>query len=307
MSEIVSSSNLTKVYSGKIKVKALEDFSISVMPGQVFGLLGQNGAGKTTFIKILLGVTKITSGNYSLFGQSEYNHLLKQRIGYLPENIQFPEVFSAKQAMEAFARFYEMDSSLVKQRTNELFEKLGLTSIANRKVKTFSKGQNQRLGLARALLHNPDLIILDEPTDGIDPVGRKEIRSLLLELKAQGKTIFLNSHILSEVEMITDSVAILHKGKLLRSGTIADLQKENTHYEVRISRQLTPEEENSIIYLKKIGENRYRYNGADLAMLNKIIDKIRILDILIEEISLQRSNLEELFINTINADERGKK
>ncbi len=307
MSEIVSSSNLTKVYSGKIKVKALEDFSISVMPGQVFGLLGQNGAGKTTFIKILLGVTKITSGSYSLFGQSEYNHLLKQRIGYLPENIQFPEVFSAKQAMEAFARFYEMDSSLVKQRTNELFEKLGLTSIANRKVKTFSKGQNQRLGLARALLHNPDLIILDEPTDGIDPVGRKEIRSLLLELKAQGKTIFLNSHILSEVEMITDSVAILHKGKLLRSGTIADLQKENTHYEVRISRQLTPEEENSIIYLKKIGENRYRYNGADLAMLNKIIDKIRILDILIEEISLQRSNLEELFINTINADERGKK
>ncbi|MBN8547470.1 MAG: ABC transporter ATP-binding protein [Ignavibacteria bacterium] len=307
MSEIVSSNNLTKIYSGKFKVKALEDFSISVMPGQVFGLLGQNGAGKTTFIKILLGVTKLTSGSYSLFGSKEYNHLLKQRIGYLPENVQFPEVFSARQSMEAFARFYEMESSLVKKRTDELFERLGLSKIADRKAKTFSKGQNQRLGLARALLHDPDLIILDEPTDGIDPVGRKEIRSLLLDLKSQGKTIFLNSHILSEVEMVTDSVAILHKGKLLRSGTLDELTHENTNYELRISRPLTQEEENSIIYLEKKSDNIYRYNGSDLERLNKIIDKVRILDIFIEEISLKRSNLEELFINTITADDRGNK
>ncbi len=304
MSEIVSSKNLTKIYPGKIKVKALDDFSISVMPGQIFGLLGQNGAGKTTFIKILLGITRLTEGSFSLFGSNEYNHLLKKNIGYLPENIQFPEVFTARQSLAALARFYEMEPSLIKKRTGELFELLGLEKIADRRAKTFSKGQNQRLGIARALLHDPDLIILDEPTDGIDPVGRKEIRTILQDLKSKGKTIFLNSHILSEVEMITDSVAILHKGKLLRTGTIHELTHENTHFEIKLSRSLTLEEENSIVYLEKISEKLYRYNGSEVTELNRIIDKVRGLEILIEEISLRKSNLEELFIKTINADER---
>jgi ABC-2 type transport system ATP-binding protein len=305
MSEIVSCKNLNKVYSGKFKVKALDDLSLSVMPGQIFGLLGQNGAGKTTFIKILLGITRLTTGSFSIFGSSDNNHLLRKRVGYLPENIQFPDVFTAQQAMEAFARFYEMDTTTTKKRICELFEKLSLSPIAKRNVKTFSKGQNQRLGLARALLHDPELIILDEPTDGIDPLGRKVIRTLLQNLKSEGKTIFLNSHILSEVEMITDSVAILHKGRLLRSGSIFDLTKESTHYELHLSRSLTIEEFNKIVYLEKADEKIYRFNGSNIEGLNGIIDQIRGLNILIEEVILRRSNLEDFFIKTISADNKG--
>ncbi|GJQ32023.1 MAG: ABC transporter ATP-binding protein [Ignavibacteriaceae bacterium] len=307
MTEIAGSRNLTKVYSGKVKVKALDEFSISVQPGQIFGLLGQNGAGKTTFIKILLGIISHTSGSYSLFGSDHPEHLVKKRIGYLPENVSFPEVFTAQQNMEAFAGFYRMDRELTRKRTGELFEMLGLSKIANRRTKTFSKGQNQRLGLARALLHDPDLIILDEPTDGIDPVGRKEIRTILQDLRSRGKTIFLNSHILSEVEMVTDSVAILHKGKLLRTGSIDELTSENSGYELKLSRGLTLQEENSIVYLEKTGENVYRYNGSDIEGLNRMIDKVRILDVLIHEIALKKSNLEDLFIKTISSDEGGKR
>ncbi len=307
MPEIAGSRNLTKIYSGRAKVKALDDFSISVQPGQIFGLLGQNGAGKTTFIKILLGIISHTSGSYSLFGSEFPSHLVKTKVGYLPENVSFPEVFTATQNMEAFAGFYGMDKELTRKRTGELFEMLGLTKLANRRTKTFSKGQNQRLGIARALLHDPDLIILDEPTDGIDPVGRKEIRTILQDLRSRGKTIFLNSHILSEVEMVTDSVAILHKGKLLRTGSIEDLTSETSGYELKLSRALTMEEENSIIYLEKSGENTYRYHGSDIEALNRIIDKVRILDILIQEVVLKRSNLEDLFIKTITSDDGGKK
>ncbi len=307
MTEIAGSRNLTKIYSGKGKVKALDEFSISVQPGQIFGLLGQNGAGKTTFIKILLGIISHTSGSYSLFGSEHPEHLVKARVGYLPENVAFPEVFTARQNMEAFAGFYGMDKQLTIKRTGELFDMLGLNKIADRKTKTFSKGQNQRLGLARALLHDPDLIILDEPTDGIDPVGRKEIRTILQDLRSRGKTIFLNSHILSEVEMVTDSVAILHKGKLLRTGSIDELTSETSGYEIKLSRTLTMEEENSVVYLEKTGENTYRYNGSDIEGLNRMIDKVRILDVLIHEIALKRSNLEDLFIKTISSDEGGKK
>ena len=228
-------SDLTKIYRSARKkndIRALNNFSISIESGSVFGLLGPNGAGKTTLIKILLGIAYPTSGKAKILGQSIYDYKIKSRIGYLPENHKYPNYLKGEDVLKYFGRLSGKDDKFLSSKINELLAVVKMEKWRKTKIKKYSKGMMQRLGLAQSLINDPELIFLDEPTDGVDPIGRKEIRDIILQLKNEGKTIFLNSHLLSEVEMITDRVAILNNGELIKEGTVQDLTTDKETYEI---------------------------------------------------------------------------
>ena len=237
--EALQTLDLTKHYhTGAFKrnnIPALEKVSLSVQQGEIFGLLGPNGAGKTTFVKLILSIAHPTSGTATVLGHPLGQKVLKEYCGYLPENHRYPGFLTAENALIFLGRLNGLPESILKEKTSLLLETVGLKNWAKVKTKKFSKGMLQRLGLAQALINDPKILFLDEPTDGVDPIGRKEIRDLLLNLKAQGTTIFLNSHLLSEVEMICDQVAILNKGKVIRTGTIAELTTQKLVYIIQLS------------------------------------------------------------------------
>jgi len=303
--EIIKIENLSKSYSSlkrKNNVLALDNVSLSVERGKIFGLLGQNGAGKTTLVKILLGLTHPTEGRFSLFGDSTNNYKNKKRIGYLPENHRFPNFLTAYQVLYYLGLLSELNYDGLKRKIYESLELVGLKGVEKKKVKTFSKGMMQRLGIAQAIIHNPDLIFLDEPTDGIDPIGRKEIRDILVRLKNENKTIFLNSHILSEVELITDNVAILHQGKLIKQGSISDLTAIENEYRITTDSELDTFLSKSDFVnfqLKKLNGFTYVLSGTDEDGLNKFVDLLRLNGITIKELIKQKLSLEEIFISLI--------
>lgn len=224
---IVDVRGLRKRYSGSLlgrkTVEALRGVSLNASAGEVFGLLGPNGAGKTTLIKILLGVVKPSGGSASLFGEDVGSAAARRRVGYLPESLRVDRHHTARSALRYYGRLSGMSSVEIARRSDELLEMVGLKGRDRESVKRFSKGMYQRLGLAQALMHDPDLLVLDEPTDGLDPVGRNEVRKVIERLRDDGKTIFLNSHILQEVEMICTRVAILSKGEICGSGSIEEM------------------------------------------------------------------------------------
>ena len=228
----VSTDDLRKTYG---RIEALQGVSISVEPGQIFGLLGQNGAGKSTLIKILLGIVKLTDGHAELLGRPAGNTEVRRRVGYLPEDHQFPQYHSAYSLLDIYGQMYGLSRPDRRKRAAEALDYVGLKKRADYKIRTYSKGMKQRLGIASAFFHDPEVIFLDEPTDGVDPVGRKEIRDLLLQLKGEGRTIFVNSHLLGEVEMISDRVAILHKGELKHIGTVAELTRQEGRFVVGLA------------------------------------------------------------------------
>lgn len=204
---VIETTELTKVYRssfGNKSVNALSEFNIEIKKGMIFGLLGPNGAGKTTLIKLLLGITFPTSGSAKLLGEDISDYKIKNKIGYLPENHRYPAYLTGGEVLRFFGSLSGMKGQSLNERIDELLKVVKLEEWKKTKVKNYSKGMMQRLGLAQAMLNDPELIFLDEPTDGVDPIGRKEIRDLLISLKTQGKTIFLNSHLLSEVELITE-------------------------------------------------------------------------------------------------------
>ena len=191
------------------KIHALNGVSLTVQRGEIFGLLGQNGAGKTTLIKILLGITKKTDGQALLLDHPAGTASVRRRVGYLPEDHRFPDYHTGASLLNFYGALLGVPAGVRRKRIPEVLETVGLKGRMHYKIRTYSKGMKQRVGIAQALLHEPDVIFLDEPTDGVDPVGRREIRDLMQSLKEEGKTIFLNSHLLSEVEQICDRVAIL--------------------------------------------------------------------------------------------------
>ncbi len=305
----ISSESLTKVYSDfvnkKLSVTALSDFTINVKQGQIFALLGPNGAGKTTFIKILLGLVNASSGRASILGTQLPNVKVRKRIGYLPENHRYPHYLTGKQVMSLFGGLSGMKSADVKARTASLLKLLGIEQWSKMKVRKYSKGMMQRLGLAQALINNPDVIFLDEPTDGVDPVGRKEIREILKQLKAEGKTIFLNSHLLSEVELVSDRVAILDKGKLLKVGTVDELTTTESNYEIGIANSLTESfhHEAAATVLKfRVDKSIISAELKDTSELNHLIDMLRKHQVEITHITKKRSSLEDSFINLIKRE-----
>jgi len=302
---------LSKVYStsfGKKKVFALTDLSLSVPAGTIFGLLGPNGAGKTTLIKLLLSITFPDAGSAKILNEDISNIKVKRKVGYLPENHKYPPYLTGGETLKLFGQLSGLDGTTLDKKIDELLELMNLSKWKKSKIKTYSKGMMQRLGLAQAMINDPELIFLDEPTDGVDPIGRKEIRDVLVELKNRNKTIFLNSHILSEVELITDNVGILNKGKLLKEGTVKELTEKKEEYRLSFDRILSDEALNSINGLKKDKENYYNLKVNGISELNSVIDSLRNRSILIKEIIPQKNTLEEMFISLIQeADKEEKK
>jgi ABC-2 type transport system ATP-binding protein len=215
--------------------QALQDVTLRVERGEIFGLLGPNGAGKTTFVKTLLGIVRPSAGGAQLLGHAAGSRLALKQVGYLPENLRVPPYHTANTALDFYGRLSGMSRRGTRQRRAELLAEVGLADRANESIRKYSKGMLQRLGLAQALLHDPDLLILDEPTDGLDPVGRSQVRATLVRLRQAGKTVFLNSHILQEVELVCDRVAILDQGQIRFVGPVTDVvSRASTHIELTL-------------------------------------------------------------------------
>jgi ABC-2 type transport system ATP-binding protein len=233
---------LSKTYSEGLifrkRREALREVTFEVRRGEIFGLLGGNGAGKTTFIKILLGIIRRSQGVATILGYPAGDLRARRRVGYLPENLRVPRHLTALTALEYYGHLSNVPSHVIRERRGPLLEKVGLAPRASDPVRNYSKGMLQRLGLAQAMLHDPEIFILDEPTDGLDPLARSQVRSYLAELKQQGKTIFLNSHILQEDELICDRVAILDRGNLRRVADVREITSIGNGKELAAGNQL---------------------------------------------------------------------
>ena len=305
---VIETQNLSKEYTAKFskqKVNALNEFTFNVEQGEIFGLLGPNGAGKTTLIKMLLAITFPTSGSAKLFGTDVTNYKAKTKVGYLPENHKFPSYLTGEQVLSYYGQLSGMkEGADMNKRIDEMLAMMNLTQWRKTKIKKYSKGMMQKLGLAQSMLSDPDLIFLDEPTDGVDPIGRKEIRDILAQIKSRGKTIFLNSHLLSEVEMICDRVAILNKGDLIKEGSVHDLTLAENIFAIHTVEAITMEIKQKVLSVDGnagIGENEINTESS-VDSLNSIIDILRSGKINIQRVTQKTSTLEELFINVINKD-----
>ncbi len=226
MTPAISIENLTKDFPlgfGHLKLRAVEDLNLEIADNQVFGLLGPNGSGKSTTIKVILGLLAPTRGSCRIFGTPSGDVSSRRDVGFLPEAPYFYRYLTGFELVRFFGRICQVEKAGLKDRVEEVIEWVGLKEAAHRRVGTYSKGMLQRIGLAQALVHDPRLVILDEPTAGVDPVGSAEISSLILKLKEQGKTIILCSHLLGQVEDICDRIAILNRGRLILEGELKDL------------------------------------------------------------------------------------
>lgn len=288
------------------RVDALRGVSFEVPKGQVFGLLGPNGAGKTTIIKVLLGIVRATGGTATLLGHPAGNRLGRRLVGYLPENLQLPRHQNAVTALEFYGRLSGMDKATIRRRGGELLERVGLAERKKESVKQYSKGMRQRLGLAQALLHDPELLILDEPTDGLDPVGRSQVRELLLQLGAEGRTVFLNSHLLQEVEMVCDHVAILSRGELKYAGPISDFSSvEGAELDIVIVGSHVELEEklsaHTLVRTDAISSGRMQLTMRvkDQDETNRVVDLLRTNNVSIEAIAPRKRKLEDLFLDVV--------
>jgi ABC-2 type transport system ATP-binding protein len=296
----LASNNIVKTYGrGGKAVHALRGVSLSVEQGEIFGLLGKNGAGKTTFIKCMLGIVFLNSGEGTLLGYPFGSVHAKERIGYLPENHRYPLYLTGEQVLAYFGKLSGITGPVLGSRIDETLKIVGMTEWRKTKVRKYSKGMMQRLGLAQALINDPQLILLDEPTDGVDPVGRKEIREVLIRLKNDGKTIFLNSHLLSEVERISDRVAIMDHGTIVKQGSIDDLTRTEHIYEIRVANPL-PE------ILASLGTSLTHADGGALEIrcnssedLNRTMDLLRAAGGVIESMSPKKTSLEDVFVDLI--------
>lgn len=233
--KIVSLDNVVKIYHTGLRrgnISALNEVDLSIDQAEIFGLLGPNGAGKTTLMKVLLGITRPTSGEVTVMGLPPDDPGSRDKIGYLPENHRFPSHLTGMGLLELAGRMCGMSSSEITKRADELLKLVGMDKWGTTKIRKYSKGMAQRIGLAQALINDPDLVCLDEPTDGVDPVGKIEIRQVLHRIKEQGKSVLLNSHMLSEVESVADRVAILSKGRVRRVDSVATLTSRNLEFEI---------------------------------------------------------------------------
>src|SRR3954465_8485178 len=226
-SEAVHTENLTKVYKdfwGRDKVRALDDLNLTIHRGEVFGLLGPNGSGKSTTIKLLLGLIFPTRGHAKILGQPAGSTTINEKIGFLPEESYLYRFLNGEETLKFYGRLFKLSSKELKKRVPALLDTVGLDEKARkRKLREYSKGMARRIGLAQALINNPDLILLDEPTTGLDPIGTREMKDLILSLKAEGKTVLLCSHLLADVQDVCDRITILYRGKEQRLGHVRDL------------------------------------------------------------------------------------
>jgi ABC-2 type transport system ATP-binding protein len=301
MTPTIETINLRKEYGRKV---AVEDLTLQVPPGEVFGFLGPNGAGKSTTIKMLLGLVRPTGGDARLFGQSALTSKVRAKIGFLPEHFRFHEWLKATEFLMFHGKLYGLSTQTLNERIPELLDLVGLADNAQVRLSGFSKGMLQRIGLAQAMLHRPQLIFLDEPTSGLDPLGRRLVRDIIYRLKQEGTTIFLNSHLLSEVEVTCDRVAFIKQGRVVQTETMADLMNQNTEVHLRVD-QVQPA---LLETLNKLG-SQVQPNGTKISLLvdnESIVPEIATAvarhGAKLYELTPRHKSLEDIFVSIIGSD-----
>lgn len=299
----IEATNLTKTYRSRWRgreVKALQALTLRVRRGTTFGLLGANGAGKTTFVKVLLSAVHPTAGEARVFGLNSRLAAARRPIGYLPENHRFPTYFTGRGMLDFYAGLSGMTNTERRQRVDMLLERVELTQWADVRLGKYSKGMLQRVGLAQALMHRPRLLILDEPSDGVDPVGRIRIREILNELGREGVTVFLNSHLLTEVEAFCEEVAILHRGALALTGRTRELTAGRGY---RLTAVAVPERlQDEVAALGSVlerSDDRVTFLLTERGAANEAIDRLRMQRCEVEAVVPTTSTLEEVFIRTV--------
>jgi ABC-2 type transport system ATP-binding protein len=307
---LIETQDLRKTYG---VVVAVDGLTLSVGRGEVFGFLGPNGAGKTTTIKMLLGLVRPTSGQARILDFAPGDPQVMGRIGFLPEHFRFHPWLTARGFLDVHGRLYGLTAGQRTERISKLLERVGLADRANARLSEFSKGMLQRIGLAQALLNDPELVFLDEPTSGLDPVGRYEVRDVIRELRNSGATVFLNSHFLSEVEVTCDRIAIVKHGRVVRTGRLDELTTQSTEVEIRAA-GLTPELIAGLARWGKIDAETRAANRApdDPATLTIAIESEEVLPALAEwlvqggarlyGLAPKRLSLEELFMRTMSEE-----
>lgn len=322
---VIEVEQLVKTYrEGWIRRRSLDvlkGISFTVGPGEVFGLLGPNGAGKTTCIKILLGIIRATGGKSRMLGEPAGSRRSRRNIGYLPENLRIGRHHTGVTALEYYGQLSGLSASVARRRGDELLQMVGLASRGRDPIAKYSKGMLQRLGLAQALLHDPQVVILDEPTDGLDPVGRSHVRTVLTNLKNEGKTIFLNSHILQEVELVCDRVAILDGGTLRYVGPVADVTRQgataglptgdgvNTELEVQLdlagdatlAREALGNPAGVLWDRMPDGTHRITLRVPDQASVDRAVDSLRQRGISLVGLNRRRLSLEDAFLAIVES------
>ncbi len=301
---IIETRQLAKRYG---RIEALRGVTLTVEKGEIYGLLGQNGAGKTTLIKVLLGITRGWHGQARVLDQPVGQVAVRRNIGYLPEDHRFPEYHSAHSLLDFYGQLLGVSRQERRRKIPDLLELVGLKGRMHSKIRTYSKGMKQRVGVAQAMLQDPDVIFLDEPTDGVDPVGRREIRQIMQRLQEKGKTIFLNSHLLGEVEKICDRVGILQKGEMIREGDIETLTRQRGLFAVGLGPgQAFPRED-----LTRLGYAVQPAGGLwDIALtadqsIDPVVDLLRSRGLSLRHLVEKRQSLEDLFIKTVAEGETG--
>ena len=293
--------NLRKVFGDKV---AVADLNLTVQRGEVFGFLGPNGAGKTTAVKMLLGLVAPTSGEGRLLGRQLGDPAGRQKAGFLPEHFRFHDWLTAAEFLKLHADLYHIPSQLSRQRITELLELVGLTQHAEQKLRQFSKGMLQRIGLAQALLNEPELVILDEPTSGLDPVGRRLVRDIIHDLRQRGTAVFLNSHMLSEVEITCDRVAFIKFGQILQVSRLQSLVEGEMTVQIR-ARNLTVEIAEGLRHWSshvRLDDEHLSLtlpSEADLPAVNRYLVEQ---GVDVYAIQPQRISLEDLFIQVVGTD-----
>ena len=302
--------NLVKTYRTGLFGKgfqALHGIDLEVQRGSVFGLLGPNGAGKTTLIKVLLGLAPRFGGEAQLFGQPVGRAAARDRVGYLPEAHRLPGYLTGRQVLKLYGMYAGRSSRWLRERIPAWLERVDMQGAADRKVREYSKGMQQRIGLIQALVHEPELIFLDEPTDGVDPVGRAVIRRILDELRERGTTVFLNSHLLLEVEQMCDAVVIMNRGQILRQGSIEELTPRTG----RVAFELGGESHKGSLesLLAGVGADwKASTRGFELTLSDEeqdaVIDRLRSAGYSIRAITPRKLTLEEAFLGMLGGKEQ---
>jgi ABC-2 type transport system ATP-binding protein len=304
MTNSIELRGISKTYrNGKQSIEALKPLDLSIEQGEIFGLLGPNGAGKTTLIKLMLGIIAPTSGECTILGENIGSLDAKRLIGYLPENHRFPLYLNGQQMLEFYGNLGGLSGKSLQMRIDEVLEFVNMTEWRKLKIQRYSKGMMQRIGLAQSLLNYPKLLLLDEPTDGIDPVGRKEIRDILATVRAEGTTIFVNSHLLSEVELITDRVAIMKKGVVVQQGRTREMTETQHVFVMTLSTGAVPPVGLQGMISFDIATNNLELRAETPADINAAIDSLRAAGCLIMGITPKKSTLEEIFIALMSENE----
>lgn len=291
---------LGKTYgSGQKAHVALRGVSFTIPRGAAFGLIGPNGAGKTTLVKSLLGVLRPSAGAVRVLGGDPDDPSVRARLGYLPERLHLPPALRPRQVLASVAALKGLSTD--ERELDGLLARVGLDEAQGRKVGDFSKGMRQRLGLACALLGRPELLVLDEPTDGIDPLGRVEVRNLLAEELRRGATLLLNSHLLSETERICGRIGILYDGRLLKEGPLAELTRIENRYRVRLGGSAAPEALAALGFVALLAPGLFHLDAADAAALNRALDGARAAGALLLELTAEERDLEQVLSEALEA------